>query len=325
MNEWRKKLIKLRQQAVANTIASSAHLMSEAIALTKLYSPEKHAIEVRYNQTYTNEHALGLDIYRPINQPLKQPALIYFHGGGFTSLSKQTHAAIAVKFANMGFIVFNVDYRLAPEHPFPAAIEDAASAYAWIINHAEEYHADIDQLILAGESAGANLVTTLTLLSCFERDESYAQRIYQSTVVPKLTMPICGLLDVLHPEALIETQSFSFLVKDRLRIVSDSYLGDNWNEEDPSLYLSSPLLLLESNDEPNRKLPFFHITTGSSDPVMPHSERLSEALKERNIEHFYKIYPKAPHAFNAFIWKKVARDYWREVELFLKEKFTTTF
>lgn len=95
-----------------------------------------------------------LDVLQP-TAPGAHPVLIYFHGGGFTMASKRTHRAVAAAYASQGFLVFNVDYRLAPKNPFPAALEDACAAWLWAVDHAGDYQGDSQRMVLAGESAGA--------------------------------------------------------------------------------------------------------------------------------------------------------------------------
>ena len=107
--------------------------------------------------------------------PRVVPVLMYVHGGGFTILSKDTHWMVGLLIAQRGF-VFSINYRLAPEHRFPAAIEDACTAAAWVHDHAAEYGGDPDQLFLAGESAGANLITGISVANCFERPEPWARQ-----------------------------------------------------------------------------------------------------------------------------------------------------
>src|SRR5690606_38779221 len=122
---------------------------------------ERHGVEVIRNVRYggSDIDAHLLDVYRPrrVDGPL--PVVLYVHGGGFRILSKDTHWLMGLAFARRGYLVFNINYRLAPDHPYPAAVEDCAEAYAWLQSNAHEWGGDPSQLVLAGESAGGNLVT----------------------------------------------------------------------------------------------------------------------------------------------------------------------
>ena len=118
------------------------------------------SIEVIRDVSYcdSGKHAHLLDVFRPESaSPL--PIVLYVHGGGFSMLSKDTHHFMAMAFARRGYLVFNVNYRLAPKHPYPAALEDVSLAYRWTVEHAAEFGGDTSRLVLAGESAGANVET----------------------------------------------------------------------------------------------------------------------------------------------------------------------
>ncbi|RAS37350.1 alpha/beta hydrolase [Paraburkholderia bryophila] len=94
------------------------------------------------------------------------PALVYFHGGGFTVGSVDTHDALCRMFARDGrCAVLSVDYRLAPEHTFPTAVDDAFDALRWLHAHAAEYGIDENRLAVGGDSAGGTLATVCAVLA----------------------------------------------------------------------------------------------------------------------------------------------------------------
>ena len=101
-----------------------------------------------------------LDVYRPKQADGPLPVVMYIHGGGFRILSKDTHWMMGLAFARRGYLVFNVGYRLAPTHPFPAAIEDSCRAFEWVVAHAARFGGDLERLVIAGESSGATPTTT---------------------------------------------------------------------------------------------------------------------------------------------------------------------
>src|SRR5687768_17094012 len=136
-------------------------------------NPAKHGVDVlhdiRYLLSGMREHTL--DVYRPVERSGPRPVVMYVHGGAFWSLSKDTHWLMGLVFARRGFIVANVNYRLAPQHRFPAGLEDIAEAYRYVQSTCAEWGGDPNTIILAGESAGANLITSLTLSRAYERTE----------------------------------------------------------------------------------------------------------------------------------------------------------
>ena len=103
-------------------------------------------------------------IYRPAGMSGSNPALVYFHGGGWVVGSIDTHDGVTRALANRsGCIVVSVDYRLAPEHPFPAAVDDAWSATRWVISEAAELGIDPARVAVGGDSSGGNLAAVVAL------------------------------------------------------------------------------------------------------------------------------------------------------------------
>ncbi len=107
-------------------------------------------------------------VYRPqADRPL--PAIVYFHGGGWVVGTIESHDPLTrAVAARTPAVVVSVDYRLAPEHPFPAAADDALTATRWVAEHAAELGADAQRLVVAGDSAGGNLAAVVALRA---RDE----------------------------------------------------------------------------------------------------------------------------------------------------------
>ncbi|OBA81299.1 lipase [Mycobacterium sp. 1164966.3] len=111
---------------------------------------------------------LGLRIYWPPSDStpaVMQPVVMFFHGGGFVMGDLDTHDGTCRQHAvGAGAIVVSVDYRLAPEHPYPAAVEDAWAATVWVADHGREIGADTDRLALAGDSAGGTIAAVVAQL-----------------------------------------------------------------------------------------------------------------------------------------------------------------
>ena len=110
------------------------------------------------------------------------PCLLYLHGGGWVIGDLDSHDGVCRRLANLGACrVIAVDYRLAPEHPFPAAVEDAAAALAWVAGHAEALGIDPARIAVGGDSAGGTLAAVLALMG---RDGSGPAPMFQLLLYP---------------------------------------------------------------------------------------------------------------------------------------------
>ena len=121
---------------------------------------------------------LPIRIYTPLGAGLDPlPVLVYFHSGGWVFGSIEGHDPVCRALANhAGCLVVSVDYRLAPEHPFPAAPEDCYAATKWVAEHAQEVHADATRIAVGGESSGGNLAAVVALMA---RDRHGPELCYQ--------------------------------------------------------------------------------------------------------------------------------------------------
>lgn len=273
----------------------------------------EHLVDVPYQATGQRDHLL--DVWRPMDRPEPMPVVLYVHGGGFRILSKDTHWVMALSFARHGYLVFNVNYRLAPGHPYPAALEDCAAAYAWVVENAHRYGGDVSRLILAGESAGANLVTALTVASCFERTAEPARQVFATGVVPKAVVPACGILQVSDVERLVRRRPLPSWLLDRLLEVQSAYLPPDMSPTEREL--ADPLCLLETDEAPARPLPPFFAPVGTKDPLLDDTRRLGRALARRGVRCDTRYYTGEPHAFHALVFRAQARACWRDTFGFL--------
>ncbi|MEM7677042.1 MAG: alpha/beta hydrolase [Myxococcota bacterium] len=257
-----------------------------------------------------------LDIYRPAQHRGPMPVMVYIHGGGFRILSKDTHWMFGYGFAQRGWLVFNINYRLAPEHRFPTAVEDTAAALQWIAAKISAYGGDADRLALAGESAGANLALSLAICGCWPRTESFARQVFDLDVRPYAVVAACGLLQVSHPERYLQRTDIPSWVRARVQAVCRGYLPDDTG--DPARFeLADPLRVLESDQPPQRPLPAIFAPCGRSDPIADDSRRLAAALSQRGAS-FEAPWYDGHHAFHAFIWTEQARRCWADQDVFLR-------
>jgi acetyl esterase len=120
-------------------------------------------VTVKNDVTYrtVDGEQLGLDVYQPAKKGKTRPAVVVVHGGGWMAGDKSWFAQQGNQLAERGFVAFSINYRLAPAHTYPAAVEDVEAAVEWVRKHAKEYGVDPKRVGALGGSAGAHLVGML--------------------------------------------------------------------------------------------------------------------------------------------------------------------
>jgi acetyl esterase len=285
--------------------------------LLPIARPGVHGVEVvrdvPYRRSGRAEHTL--DVYRPVNAPGPLPIVFYIHGGGFRILSKDTHWVFGLAYARRGYLVVNINYHLAPAHPFPAAVTDVSAAWQWLVANAARLGGDCTRVVVAGESAGANLATVLTVMTAYERPESYARDAFATQVVPRAVVAACGLYDVSHTERFSGKSAY---LRDRIEEVADAYLHGVKLRDRRTLELADPVVALEREETPARPLPPFFLPCGTWDPLLHDSHRLHAALVKRgSTGSVVREYRRGPHAFHAFVVTPQARACWKDTFAFL--------
>ena len=296
--------------------------LSGAARLHPASRPAVHGVEVLRDIPYRVGHGAHeeyhlLDVYRPVTRPGPWPVVFYVHGGAFSILSKDTHWVMGLIFARFGYLVVNISYRLAPRHPFPAAVEDVCAAWQWLAEHGAELGGDLKRVAVAGESAGGNLVTALTLATTRRRREPWAQAAWETGLVPSACMPFCALLEVSRPERFARRRPIPRWVAGMLHKTSASYLQDVDHGE--TLELADVLVALERHQARpgDRALPPFFAPVGTRDPLLDDTRRLEKALAALNVPCEARYYPGGIHAFHALVWDPAARRCWRDALAFL--------
>jgi acetyl esterase len=282
--------------------------------------PRKFHVELERDVVYgpTDRVAHKLDVYVPTRATKPMPVVMYVHGGGFAMLSKDTHRVMALPIATRGYVTFNVNYRLGPRHLFPTQLEDVADALLWVSRHCKEYGGDPSRIVVAGESAGGNLVTTLAVMSSYERPEPFARRIYAARVPLRGVVAAYPILDFEDIGRMMAHPKVPGWAKTLTLDAALSYLGADYEEAAARTTLASPLLLLERH-APDRPLPPFFVSCGTKDPLLSHAKRLSVALRAHGVPCELHVSPGEIHGYDAMLWRPAAKEKWRATHSFLEQ------
>jgi acetyl esterase len=311
---------RLRRDAGAFVTDSFFSSLGHAVRYLPVLHPRFHGLELLRDMPYVADGSWDhvVDIYRPQKRtggPL--PVILYFHGGGFRFLSKESHRLFALAFARRGYCVVSANYRRAPRNPFPAAHADACAAYVWTVKNIAAYGGDPTRIAIAGDSAGANLAASIPVAACTPRPEPWARAVFDTGVVPKAVLPACGILQVSNPERFLTRPGLSRFIYDRLAEVGDAYLGPVLPKPARELEMADPLCIIERTKVWDRPLPPFFVQAGTADPLEEDNKRLEAALSRQGVVCEAHYYPGQMHVFHSFVFTSAARDSWRKTYAFL--------
>ena len=311
---WRRRAVEHSKAALSQGFFRS---LAGAASLHPRAKPAAHGVDVLRDIAYQPNLGVDglLDIYLPSSRPGPWPVVFYIHGGGFRMLSKDTHWIMGLNFARHGYMVVSINYRLAPNNPFPAAVQDTCAAWRWFSEHVEQYGGDPTRVAVAGESAGGNLAAALITIMAQRRAEPWARETYDRGIVPRACLPFCGLLQVTDPGRVARRRPLSTLVNGTLHDTSAWYLDGA--DKSVSTDLADPLLVIERGGPFARPLPPFFAPVGTRDPLLDDTRRLQKALDALGVPCEARYYPGAIHAFHAFVWQSNAKRCWRDAYAFL--------
>jgi acetyl esterase len=249
------------------------------ISLADFGGPQEPMARVDDRMVPGPAHPIPVRVYRPALAD-NLPVLMYFHGGGFVICNIDTHDRECRRLAKAsGCVVISVDYRLAPEHPFPAAAEDAYAATCYVAEHGAEFNVDANRMAVAGDSAGGNLATVVALMS---RDRGGPALRYQV-----LIYPATDWTDESSP-SLQEYGTDHFLTLDAMHWFADQYLPRADDRRSP---YASPIFA----DLPG--LPPAMVITGECDPVRDQGEAYARKLQAAGVAVAAKRYDGMIHPF----------------------------
>lgn len=237
-------------------------------------------------------HDVKLKIYTPVDSKEPLPVLVYFHGGGFAySTYDNRPNFIKTVAAGANCMIVSVEYRLSPEHPFPAGVNDCYEATQWVAQHAAEFGGDATRLAVGGESAGGNLSTVVSMMA---RDKGAPKIIHQVLLYPVVDM----MSD--YPSMQANGRRY-MLTRALIEQFGDAYID---RVENRTNVYASPLLGKHEN------LPPATVITAQYDPLVDQGNLYAEKLKAAGVPTVHKQYDNVIHDFTLMMgrWLQESRD-----------------
>lgn len=226
-------------------------------------------------------HGIPLRLVRPAGVPddARLPLLVYFHGGGWVIGDLDTHDVLCRSLAaGAGCAVLSVDYRLAPEQPFPAAVDDCLAALHYAVDQADALGVDAARIAVGGDSAGGNLAAAACLA---QRDAGGPLPVFQLLIYPATDMRAVA------PSHTVNGQGY-LLTADSVAYYGGHYMG----AADRSDWRASPLLA-----DSHAGLPPALVLTAGFDPLRDEGRQYADALSAAGVPAQYVCFERQIHGF----------------------------
>jgi acetyl esterase len=241
---------------------------------------------------------IPLRLYRPLapSSTSRSPGIVFFHGGGWVIGDLETHDAMCRHLANAsGCTVLSVEYRLAPEHKFPAAVEDCLAATAWVADAAAGLGIDGARLAVGGDSAGGNLAAVVSLIA---RDQGWPPLRYQLLLYPPVDFAGSHASHSRFAEGYLLTRA-------TMRWFTEQYLRE---PADAANWRASPLRAADLAG-----LPPAYVLTAGFDPLCDEGMAYAERLRAHSVAVVHRHVSDQLHGF--LLMGKIVRAALSELDL----------
>lgn len=268
--------------APIHTLSPAEARVASSQRRKRLQPPAPEVSSVVALAAATPAGAIPLRLYRPLGTHEAQslPVLLYYHGGGFVLGDLDSHDVVCRQLANFsGCAVVSVDYRLAPENPFPAAVVDASAALAWLQKNAQDLRVDAARVALGGDSAGGALAAVTAIAA---RESVSPPIVFQLLIYP-VTDFLC------RSKSHQENGQGYFLTRELIEYFRGHYLPDATLYDD---WRASPLLHPDLSN-----LPPALVLTAGFDPLRDEGAAYAQRLTESGNAASHVCFERQIHGF----------------------------
>ena len=270
-----------------NDIAVARIKMNKMVTamLATLPAVEGVSSQDQYAPASQGDPDVRVRVYRPNEQPHKLPALLWIHGGGYVMGNVEQDDRLMKQMVNrIGCVAVSVDYRLAPEHPFPAPVEDCYAGLKWLFAHAGELGVDPGRIAIGGASGGGGLAAGLALLA---RDRREVKIAFQLLIYPMID-------DRNVTPASYAITDPRMWNRESNRLGWKAYLGRDGGGAEVSPYAAAA----RATDLTN--LPPAYIPVGALDLFVDENIEYAQRLIQAGVPTELHVYPGAYHGFDLF-------------------------
>jgi acetyl esterase/lipase len=268
-------------------LAATRAMVGGMIAAIKAEVPKTEGLDIAERQVpgFEGDPAVKVRIYRPSGRSDALPALLWIHAGGWVLGDLELEDLMAAQIAkDVQCAVFAVDYRLAPEHPYPAPLRDCYAALQWLASRSGELNVDAARIAVGGSSAGGNLATAVSLMA---RDRGEAQPAFQLLIYPALD-------DSNVTQASETAPDTPFWTRENALHAWSAYLGREPGSAGVEAY-AAPIRATDLSD-----LPPAYIAVGEIDLFFDENVEYARRLIAAGVPTELHVYPGAYHAFDVF-------------------------